>query len=124
MRLWPRRSGTSLDLLVVGLGNPGRDYVRNRHNVGRMVTDELARRHGGSWRSKFSGLVAEIRIDGVRNDTCSEELLALAWPKTGSHIVRFFVVFATKSATTNHTVLLGAAEVNIIVKIGSNGRNS
>ena len=64
MRLWPRRSGTSLDLLVVGLGNPGREYLRNRHNVGWMVVDELARRHGGSWRSKFSGQLAEVRIDG------------------------------------------------------------
>jgi len=64
MRLWPRRQGTSLDLLVVGLGNPGREYARNRHNVGFLVVDELARRHGGSWRSKFNGELAEIRVDG------------------------------------------------------------
>jgi peptidyl-tRNA hydrolase, PTH1 family len=64
MRLWPRRHGTSYDLLVAGLGNPGRDYVRNRHNVGFMVADELARRHDGSWKSKFNGQLAEIRIDG------------------------------------------------------------
>jgi peptidyl-tRNA hydrolase, PTH1 family len=64
VRLWPRRHGSSLDLLVVGLGNPGREYVRHRHNVGHMVADELARRHGGSWRSKFSGQLAEIRLDG------------------------------------------------------------
>jgi peptidyl-tRNA hydrolase, PTH1 family len=63
MRLWPRRQGSSLDLLVVGLGNPGREYARNRHNVGFMVVDELARRHGGSFRSKFSGDLAEIRLD-------------------------------------------------------------
>jgi peptidyl-tRNA hydrolase, PTH1 family len=64
MRLWPRRQGSSLDLLVVGLGNPGREYARNRHNVGYLVADELARRHGGTWRAKFSGQLAEIRLDG------------------------------------------------------------
>jgi PTH1 family peptidyl-tRNA hydrolase len=64
MRLWPRKHGTSLDLLVVGLGNPGREYARNRHNVGHMVMDELARRHDGVWRGKFNGQLAEIRIDG------------------------------------------------------------
>src|SRR5579862_853010 len=64
MRLWPRRQGSTLDLLVVGLGNPGREYARNRHNVGHLVVEELARRHGGSWKSKFSGQIAEIRLDG------------------------------------------------------------
>ncbi len=74
MRLWPRRQGSSLDLLVVGLGNPGREHAQNRHNVGWMVVDELARRHGGAWRSKFSGQLAEIRIDGHK--------LALLKPET------------------------------------------
>jgi peptidyl-tRNA hydrolase, PTH1 family len=64
MRLWPRRHGSSLDLLVVGLGNPGREHVRNRHNVGWMVVEELARRHDGGWRAKFNGRLAEIRLDG------------------------------------------------------------
>jgi peptidyl-tRNA hydrolase, PTH1 family len=61
---WRRgERASSLDLLVVGLGNPGREYVHNRHNVGHMVVDELARRHGASWRSKFSGRLADVRID-------------------------------------------------------------
>ena len=68
MRLPWRRGerASSLDLLVVGLGNPGRDYAGHRHNVGRMVVDEIARRHGGSWKGKFSGQLAEVRLDGHR----------------------------------------------------------
>ena len=68
MRLPWRRGdrASSLDLLVVGLGNPGREYARHRHNVGWMVVDELARRHGASWKGKFSGQLAEVRVDGHR----------------------------------------------------------
>jgi PTH1 family peptidyl-tRNA hydrolase len=65
---------SSLDLLVVGLGNPGRQHARDRHNVGWMVADELSRRHGGSFRSKFSGQLADVRVDGLR--------LALLKPET------------------------------------------
>ena len=63
---WLRRGeqASTLDLLVAGLGNPGREYARTRHNIGFMVCDELARRHGGSFRSKFSGELAEVRLDG------------------------------------------------------------
>src|SRR5947208_14463617 len=66
MRLPWRRGerASSLDLLVVGLGSPGREYAANRHNVGWMVVDELAGRHGGSWRSKFSGQLTEVRLEG------------------------------------------------------------
>ena len=68
MRLPWRRGerASSLDLLVVGLGNPGREYAANRHNVGHMIVDELARRHGGAWRGKFNGRLAEVRIDDHR----------------------------------------------------------
>ncbi len=68
MRLPWRRGdrASSLDLLVVGLGNPGREHARHRHNVGWMVVEELARRHGASWKAKFSGQVTELRIDGHR----------------------------------------------------------
>src|SRR5213083_631352 len=57
---------STLDLLVAGLGNPGREYERTRHNVGWLVLDELARRHGGSWKSKFSGSLAELRLGDAR----------------------------------------------------------
>ena len=67
MRLFRRGdSASSLDLLVAGVGNPGREYAGHRHNAGFMVADELARRHGGSWRSKFSGELAEVRLGDER----------------------------------------------------------
>ena len=57
---------STLDLLVVGLGNPGRRHERDRHNLGFMVVDELARRHGASFKGKFSGHVADLRLDARR----------------------------------------------------------
>ena len=75
MRLFRRgEPASTLDLLVVGLGNPGREYERTRHNVGWLVVDELARRLEGRWREKFSGRLAEVRVDGLR--------LALLKPET------------------------------------------
>ncbi len=56
--------------LVVGLGNPGRKYERNRHNVGFMAVERLARSHGLSdFREKFSGLFArgELSVGGERH---------------------------------------------------------
>ena len=49
--------------LIVGLGNPGTKYARNRHNIGYMAVDRIAGDHGfGPWKSKFQGRVADGRL--------------------------------------------------------------
>ncbi len=69
------RTGTPADLLVVGLGNPGDEYARTRHNVGADVVEILAKRHGARLRKgKERALVDEVRVGGRR--------LALAIPLT------------------------------------------
>jgi PTH1 family peptidyl-tRNA hydrolase len=53
--------------LFVGLGNPGKDYARHRHNVGFMALERIAERHGlGPWKKRYHGLVTEGPIGGRR----------------------------------------------------------
>ena len=53
--------------LFVGLGNPGAKYARNRHNIGFMAVDEIARRHGfAPWRRRFQGETSEGTLGGER----------------------------------------------------------
>jgi len=67
VRLFRREeAGASVDLLVAGLGNPGSEHARDRHNVGWMVVDELARRHQGSFRGKFRGRLADVRVGDAK----------------------------------------------------------
>jgi peptidyl-tRNA hydrolase, PTH1 family len=54
-------------LLLVGLGNPGSRYAGNRHNIGFMAVDAIAKRHGiGPWRRRFQGVAAEGPLAGER----------------------------------------------------------
>src|ERR1700719_4269455 len=53
--------------LIVGLGNPGSGYAGNRHNIGFMAGDAIAKRHGiGPWRRRFQGVTAEGPLAGER----------------------------------------------------------
>ena len=93
MRLFRRGEGAStLDLLVAGLGNPGREYAATRHNAGWLVADELAARHGGSWRSKFSGRLAEVRLDDLRLGLLKPETYMNESGRSIGAAARFFKV--------------------------------
>ena len=114
---------STLDLLVVGLGNPGREHARDRHNVGWMVVDELAARHGGSFRSKFSGRLAEVRDGDLR--------LALLKPETYMNLsgqslaaaARFFKVAPESIAVVHDEVDLDAGRLQVRLGGGLAGHN-
>src|SRR3954471_16486786 len=97
MRLPGRRkrsdeAESSLDLLVVGLGNPGHQYEHNRHNAGRMVVDELARRHGAGFRSKYSGRLADLRVADAKVALLAPETYMNGSGKSVAPAVRFYKV--------------------------------
>jgi PTH1 family peptidyl-tRNA hydrolase len=55
--------------LLVGLGNPGKEYEATRHNAGFMVVDRVRELHGGtSWQRKFKGEISEVRSASLGQD--------------------------------------------------------
>ncbi len=101
MRLFRRgETASTLDLLVAGLGNPGPRHERDRHNVGWMVIDELARRHDASFRSKFNGRVADVRIDDHRVALLKPETYMNESGRSISAATRFY------KAATDHVLVV------------------
>jgi peptidyl-tRNA hydrolase, PTH1 family len=91
VRLFRRgEPASTLDLLVAGLGNPGREYARTRHNAGHLVCDEIGRREGTSFRSKFSGELAELRLDGSRVALLKPQTYMNESGRSVAAAVRFF----------------------------------
>ena len=107
MRLFRRGArAPTLDLLVAALGNPGREYAATRHNVGFMVADELARRHAGTFRAKFSGELAELRLDGARVALLKPQTFMNESGRSVAPAVRFF-------KTEPHDLLVVHDEVDL-----------
>jgi PTH1 family peptidyl-tRNA hydrolase len=125
MPLWRRRAqpASTLDLLVVGLGNPGRGYERTRHNVGWMVIDELARRLDGSFRSKFSGRLAEVRLDGRRLALLKPETYMNESGRSVGAAVRFFKVDPAQQLVVHDDVDLEAGRLQARIGGGLAGHN-
>ena len=124
MRLFGRgERASTLDLLVVGLGNPGREHADDRHNAGWMVVDELARRHDGSFRSKFSGKLAEIRLDDLRLGLLKPETyMNLSGSSLGA-AARFYKVPLDSIAVVHDEVDLEPGRIQVRLGGGLAGHN-
>jgi PTH1 family peptidyl-tRNA hydrolase len=124
VRLFRRgESASTLDLLVAGLGNPGREYERTRHNAGWLVLDELARRHSGSWRSKFSGSLAEIRLGDLRLALLKPETYMNDSGRSVGAAVRFFKVEPEQVLVVHDDVDLEAGRLQARAGGGLAGHN-
>lgn len=124
MKLFRRgEAASTLDLLVVGLGNPGREHVFDRHNVGFMVVDELARRCGGSFRSKFSGQLAEVRLDERRLGLLKPETYMNDSGRSLAAAARFFKVPVGAIAVVHDDVDLDPGRLQVRLGGGLAGHN-
>jgi peptidyl-tRNA hydrolase, PTH1 family len=124
LRLFRRgERASTLDLLVAGLGNPGRKYEGTRHNAGWMVLDELARRHGGSFRSKFSGQLAEVRMGDDKVALLKPETYMNESGRSLGAAARFFKVDPGALLVVHDDVDLDAARLQARLGGGLAGHN-
>ena len=117
-------AGTPLKL-IVGLGNPGAEYARTRHNAGFWLVDELTRRHGGHFRSegKHQAELARVRIGG--------EEVWLAKPmsymnRSGgpvSSILGFYKIAPTQMLVAHDEIDLPSGTVRLKESGGHGGHN-
>jgi PTH1 family peptidyl-tRNA hydrolase len=124
VRLFRRGARAStLDLLVAGLGNPGTQYARTRHNVGWLVVDEVARRHGGSYRGKFSGRLSELRLGELRIALLKPETYMNESGRSIAAAARFFKTDAGSILVVHDDVDLEEGRVQARLGGGLAGHN-
>jgi PTH1 family peptidyl-tRNA hydrolase len=110
-------------MLVAGLGNPGREYAATRHNLGFLVVEELARRHAGSWRSKFSGELSELRVDGERVALLKPQTYMNESGRAVTAAVRFFKVDPAELLVVHDEVDLELGRIQARLGGGLAGHN-
>ncbi|HSF26389.1 MAG TPA: aminoacyl-tRNA hydrolase [Actinomycetes bacterium] len=117
--------------LVVGLGNPGPTYAGNRHNVGAMVLDELARRVGGRFKAhKTRSVVCETRL-GVRPGGAPGPRVVLAKPTSYMNesggpvagLVRFYGVPASRLVVVHDELDIPFSTIRLKLGGGEGGHN-
>ena len=124
MRLFRRgEAASTLDLLIAGLGNPGSRHARDRHNVGWMVLDELARRHEVTLRSRFNGRLGEVRIGEAKIALLAPETYMNESGRSIAAAARYFKVAPTDLLVVHDDVDLDVGRMQVRLGGGLAGHN-
>ncbi|RWP42648.1 MAG: aminoacyl-tRNA hydrolase [Mesorhizobium sp.] len=111
-------------LLFAGLGNPGAKYANNRHNVGFMAADAIARRHSFSpWSKKFQGLIAEGTLAGEKIILIKPQTFMNLSGQSVGEALRFYKLDASALTVFYDEIDLAAGKVRVKVGGGSGGHN-
>jgi peptidyl-tRNA hydrolase, PTH1 family len=111
-------------LLFVGLGNPGAKYARNRHNIGFVAVDEIARRHGfAPWRRRFQGETAEGALDSERVILLKPATFMNESGRAVQDAVNFFKLGAGEVTVFQDELELPPAKLRVKVGGGIAGHN-
>ncbi len=110
--------------LFVGLGNPGSKYEANRHNIGFMVVDEIARRHGFSpWRRRFQGETSEGSLDGERVILLKPTTFMNESGRSVGEAAQFFKIGESDITVFHDEIELPPAKVRVKIGGGIAGHN-
>jgi PTH1 family peptidyl-tRNA hydrolase len=110
--------------LFVGLGNPGPRYAKNRHNIGFMAVDEIARAHGaGPWRRRFQGETAEATIGGEKVLLLKPQTYMNESGRSVAEAQRFFKIPLSDVTVFYDELDLPPAKVRVKVGGGNAGHN-
>ncbi|QGM45325.1 aminoacyl-tRNA hydrolase [Methylocystis heyeri] len=111
-------------LLFVGLGNPGREYSRNRHNIGFMALDAIARRHNfPAPRAKFQGLLREGTIGGARVLLLQPQTYMNESGRSVGEAARFHKIALSEIVVFHDELDLAAGKLRVKVGGGDAGHN-
>ena len=111
-------------ILLVGLGNPGEKYARQRHNIGFMAVDEIIRRHNFSpERKRFQGLVCEGTLNGVRALILKPQTYMNESGRAVGEAMRFYKLAPSDVVVMHDELDLPAAKVRIKTGGGAAGNN-
>jgi len=110
--------------LLIGLGNPGARYARNRHNVGFMAVEAIARRFGVSgFRSRFKGELAEASIGGERVLLLKPQTYMNASGEAVGDAARFFKISLEDVIAIHDEIDLRPGKLRVKRGGGSAGHN-